>query len=146
MGRLSKGLRVFKWNIDKVYEHLNSFIFILKMKVEINLLINQRRRGMTRRWFKFCIDSPGNVPGNRAPGYTVEEAVMNALDLITAKPENKNDSPCFEIDLKLVETTRGCKNATYYRTGKCIQLDKPVVVKNDCKDCCECCREKKGRV
>lgn len=97
---------------------------------------------MTLRWFKFCIDEEGNVPGNRASGCTVDQAVMNALDIITAKPENKNDSPSFEIDLELVETTRGCRHTAYYRTGKCTLLDKPVVVKNNCKDCCECCKEK----
>ncbi len=73
---------------------------------------------MTMRWFKFCVDSSGNVPGNRVPGYTVEQATMRALDMLTARPAYKN-GPSFEIPLKIVETTVGRKHTAYYRIGIC---------------------------
>ena len=77
---------------------------------------------MTMRQFKFCVDSPGLdndlVCLGSVPGYTVEQAAIRALCIITAKPENKN-GPSFEIPLKLVETTRGVKHTAYYRIGIC---------------------------
>ena len=98
---------------------------------------------MTPRWFKFCIDDEGNVPGNRVSGYTLEEAVKNALDMITGE-ELPASEECVvhsrEIRLKLLETTRGSIHTAYYYTGKCVPLDEPVIVKNDCENCCECCQ------